>query len=340
MASRYARIYVDIWADDDFRRLTLEAQHLYFLLVTFPSLGKAGVTDWRPARLSVFAAGLTTQGVWAAGRELANAGFVVIDADTEEVLVRSYMRHDGILKSPNITKAMLADYGSTASPLIRDVIAHEVWKARRDHPDMAGLRVIGDAITGCGRAWSDVVENQNERVREQFPEGFGFSSVNRFDSVSNQFDSSSRKGSELVPETVPTSYKPINHKPINHPPRARTRETAPGFDRFWEAYPRKERRADALAQWDQATTETPPETIIAGAERLAADPNLPELRYVPMPANWLRNRSWQDGPLPPRKPTSGGASQTELRKAMRARAEARDAANNSLTLIAGGEPND
>ena len=42
MAREYSRVKVTIWADADFRSLTPRAQHLYFMLLTNPSLSMAG----------------------------------------------------------------------------------------------------------------------------------------------------------------------------------------------------------------------------------------------------------------------------------------------------------
>src|SRR5699024_3338647 len=52
MARDHGRILTAIWSDDDFRRLTVGAQHLYLMLVTDPGLSYAGVTDWRPNRIT------------------------------------------------------------------------------------------------------------------------------------------------------------------------------------------------------------------------------------------------------------------------------------------------
>lgn len=75
--------------------------------------------------------------------------------------------------------------------------------------------------------------------------------------------------------------------------------TADGaFDEFWSAYPKKVAKGDAVKAFKQATKRAPVEDIIAGARRLAADPNLPEKRFIPHPGKWLRADQWEDEPLP------------------------------------------
>lgn len=75
------------------------------------------------------------------------------------------------------------------------------------------------------------------------------------------------------------------------------------FEEFWEHYPRKagkNGKYGARAAFDRATKRASPDTIVAAAAALAADPNLPPARYVPYPATWLNRDGWEEGPLPPR----------------------------------------
>src|SRR3954447_16815038 len=102
MAREYARLRIDIWIDDNFRRLSPPAQHLYFVLLTSPSLSYCGVSDWRPGRIAAAAAGWTAEAVEAAGRELTECQYIVPDAGTEEVLIRSFIRHDGLMKESRV----------------------------------------------------------------------------------------------------------------------------------------------------------------------------------------------------------------------------------------------
>jgi len=77
------------------------------------------------------------------------------------------------------------------------------------------------------------------------------------------------------------------------------------FRRFWEAYPLKRDKADALKAWNARLREgVDPGAMITGAEGYANDPNR-ELEYTKYPATWLRKGSWDDGPLPPRGTPNG-----------------------------------
>lgn len=72
------------------------------------------------------------------------------------------------------------------------------------------------------------------------------------------------------------------------------------FDAFWSVYPRKAGKELARKAFATAVKKVGAEVVIAGARRFAADPNLPEKRFIPHPSTWLSRGSWDDEPLPPR----------------------------------------
>ena len=85
-----------------------------------------------------------------------------------------------------------------------------------------------------------------------------------------------------------------------------------GFAEFYAAYPRHVARRAAAKAYAKALTRAAPETILAGARRLAADPNLPEPRYIRHPATWLNADGWADDPMPPRHHDRGGQPYFDL----------------------------
>lgn len=137
MAREYAPLWLSIWSDEDFLDLTGDAQRLYFTLIGSPSLTYAGVADWRPRRASAMCRDWDERRVIAAGSELADRLYAVVDEGTEEVLVRSYVRHDKLLKSPNLAIAMATAYGSIASRSLRGVIVHELKRLHEEEPGLA-----------------------------------------------------------------------------------------------------------------------------------------------------------------------------------------------------------
>lgn len=73
------------------------------------------------------------------------------------------------------------------------------------------------------------------------------------------------------------------------------------FNEFWAVYPRRQGRGAAIKAFAKACTVDAVESVLEGAKRFAADPNLPPKQYIPMPATWLNQERWSDGPLPERE---------------------------------------
>lgn len=147
MARSHARIYTSIWSDADFTALPPDAQRMFLFLVSQPDLEHSGIIALRERRWSRSSAALSPEDVRKALGELAAARFVVYDEDTEELLVRSLMRWDGVWKQPNVAKAAGAQIRTVASAELRRELRTELMRLEGDvHPDAEGLRqgLIGD----------------------------------------------------------------------------------------------------------------------------------------------------------------------------------------------------
>lgn len=138
MARDRANIRTDIWADAHWRSLSHHAQWLYHFILESPTLNLCGVADWRPAKWSGMSADVTRDDIEAWASELEREHFIVVDRETEEVLIRSFFRHDGILSQPNPMKGAAREFAGIGSSLIRGVIAHELNRLRKEFPDGVG----------------------------------------------------------------------------------------------------------------------------------------------------------------------------------------------------------
>lgn len=147
MAREHANIRLDMWGDADWRALSRDAQWLYELLLTHPETNRAGVCDWRPGRLAQMAAGTTAADIRAAADELARRFFVVVDEETEEILIRSFVKYDGVLKQPNMAVTMAQDWAGVASGRLRAVVAFEVQRLRQVRPEWSGWKATEKLAT-------------------------------------------------------------------------------------------------------------------------------------------------------------------------------------------------
>lgn len=203
----HARIRLDIWGDDDFRDLTSLGQWLYLALVTSPSLTFCGVTDWRPGRIAALTAELTGDDVERAAVELEAGEYVVIDRDSEEALIRSFIRHDGLMASPNMAKAMCKAYSGTASRVLRAVVVHELRRLRDEDDSLRGWSV---------ESVRKVLGNRSMTVVEAFeslpPNPFGNPSGNPFGNPSGTSSETTSVNTSVTPAPAPapnsTSPKP------------------------------------------------------------------------------------------------------------------------------------
>ena len=75
-----------------------------------------------------------------------------------------------------------------------------------------------------------------------------------------------------------------------------------GFDDFWRAYPKKVALTDAMRAFTRAIERAPPNEIIQGAMRYAAEREGEDQRYTKNPATWLIKNCWTD-----QRPTSRGS---------------------------------
>lgn len=135
MARDHSRIHTDIWGDDDWLDLSPGAQHLYFVLYTWPP-SLCGGGDWQPRKAAARARGWTVPDVLDAAEELVAGDFVLIDLDTEEYLLRSWIKHDGLYRVQNMAVSIANARAGLASRILRGVVVHEVAKLRKSEPKL------------------------------------------------------------------------------------------------------------------------------------------------------------------------------------------------------------
>ena len=140
MPRDHARMRLDIWADEDWTDLTSSGQWLYERLLTHSGLSYCGVVEWRPKRIAQSARDLKALDVEMFAVELEDRNFLVIDRDTEECLVRSFVKHDGLMDKWNLAAAVARTFTAVSSKALRGAIVHEL-KALREVGRDRGYKV-------------------------------------------------------------------------------------------------------------------------------------------------------------------------------------------------------
>lgn len=128
MARSHAAIYNRIWADPEWRALDVNAQHLYILLISQPQMNLAGVLPLQLRKWASCVDGWDIADVAIALDRLRDDRFILVDEDTEEVMVRTLIRNDGAYKIPNVLKSLLQAAEGTQAPALRRELSIELGR--------------------------------------------------------------------------------------------------------------------------------------------------------------------------------------------------------------------
>lgn len=128
MPRDHGRILVTIWNDPQFRALTGNAQRLYMLLISQKNMDHAGLIPLQINKWSRCSDHTTVEEIESGLRELALSHFAYFDEVTEEALVRTLIRNDGVLKQKNIFKNAMRCARAIESQYLRDAMALEIRK--------------------------------------------------------------------------------------------------------------------------------------------------------------------------------------------------------------------
>lgn len=126
MARGHGRILSSIWEDPDFLALDEKEQRLYLFLISQPNLNHAGLLPLTLRRWARKAAGLTVADLEKQLAALAAARFIVLDDDTEELLIRSFVRNDGVWRMPKVMGAMVSGAMEISSHALQAALLEEM----------------------------------------------------------------------------------------------------------------------------------------------------------------------------------------------------------------------
>lgn len=207
---QYALIHRAILDDPSWRCLTRSQQNLYLLLLLKLSTNLCGIVDWRPKKLAVNASDMTVETIEADAVVLEKKLYIVRDEDTDEVLIRSFLRNDAPLKSSKTAIAVRSSYTDTASSKLRGVIVFELQRLYKEQRDWQGWNQVMDLldlpsidprriVSGGEEAVSDALNRYQES-------SFSPPRDTSFDTPS---DGVSQGVSQGVSDTQSDSYSPL-----------------------------------------------------------------------------------------------------------------------------------
>ncbi|MFF2184612.1 hypothetical protein [Streptomyces sp. NPDC058155] len=165
MARGHGRILTSIWEDADFLALDEREQRLYLFLISQPNLNHAGLLDLTLRRWSRKARGLTVAELEKSIAALDAARFIVVDDDTEELLIRSFIRNDGVWRMPKVMGAAVSGALEISSKRLQRALLDEMDRVPLD-------QLNGEPTKGrngaAGPSIRDSVSDCIETLRKAF----------------------------------------------------------------------------------------------------------------------------------------------------------------------------
>jgi hypothetical protein len=167
MARTFGRILATIWDDEDFLDLDPAQQRLYMFLLSQSNLNHAGLLPLTLKRWARKAKNLSAETLEKTLAELDAARFIVVDDDTEEVLIRSFVRNDQVWKQPKVMGAMVSGAMEISSRRLRRALLAEMDRIPLDELNDEPTKLRTGAV---GPSIREQVAEHVENLRRAFAE--------------------------------------------------------------------------------------------------------------------------------------------------------------------------
>lgn len=315
MARSEARVSVDVWSNDsDFVDLTRSAQGMYFFLLSQSDLSHTGVLALRIRRWSRAARDLKPHDVERDIEELAAARFVVVDHDTEELLVRSFIRRDKVYRQPNVLRAALDHLPLIESSLIRRALAVELRRIQGlDMPD-GSQGIVEDMLRALPDPSAEPLDmptanpsgkpfgTPSDMPTPGTPGERGVVTTVTTDSPlpaprSTEHSATDEPPLDIEPNFGTPAEPPAPQLPHTHPKKAWTPtqiDADPKWVEFWAAYPSSKDKGHARTTWLKwLRNGADPDKLIAGASAYRDDPKR-DKDFTKHAGTWLNGECWSD----------------------------------------------
>lgn len=300
MARREARLSVEIWDDSEFAALSPLAKLVFIFLFSQRDLSYLGLLPLRERRWASRLSGLGAEDVREALEELDAARFVVVDDETEELLVRSFMRRDEVYRQPQLIRSARDSLPVVASHRIRAVLAEELERiASLDGLHAASAEAIEDMRRSLAESAARVNASTVDPARTLRAPSNDHGQDLREKEVSDHLELSPPSSGLLDPDSSKTPSEPSRRAPRAAATKRGTRipddfavtpamvewarENAPGVDgrretekfiNYWRSVPgAKGLKLDWKATWRN--------WMLNAAERNGARASPPAARQLP-----------------------------------------------------------
>jgi hypothetical protein len=324
VARSEARLSVEIWArESDFINLTTDAQWMFTFLLSQPDLAHSGVLPLRTPRWASKGKGLTVEQIQSRLEELEHQRYVIIDRESGEVLIRSFIRQDKVYRQPNVFLAAKDNLPLVESPIIRSALATELRRVQELEMPEGSRTILLDMLKELGEPLlkPEEIPHQNppgnpsgESSGDASAEATAATPGERGVVTAVSSDSPvpgpqapdqnlpSSDGDELEPgdgvlfgePAPPPEPPPLPH---THPSRswtARDIDVDPKWVAFWQAYPSSKDKGHARNTWLKVLREgVDPDRLVEGALAYRND-RIRKRDFTKHAGTWLNGECWND----------------------------------------------
>lgn len=183
MARSYARIDVQRFHDEDWRALTLPQKAVFDMMLTHPKLTLCGALDLKYGSLAGYSPDLDVDALSGILAALVDARFIAVDWDTDEAVIRTFVRHDGVLQNQNLGRGMWSAWVAVESPELRqfvlDNLPDQAWDEKFRPPEIALKNAGSNAGSNGSRDGGSNYHNHNHNLHPASADR----SIDRFEHV-------------------------------------------------------------------------------------------------------------------------------------------------------------
>lgn len=133
MKQPYAKLMAAMWSDEsDFRFLPALAQRAYLVLISQPNMSNCGVLPYAVRRWARMAPDTSVPDFEASLRVLQDEAYVVVDEDSEELWVRTWMKYDRLMDIHNGPKGVARSIEAVLSTSLKNTIRSAAFELAPD----------------------------------------------------------------------------------------------------------------------------------------------------------------------------------------------------------------
>jgi len=215
MARSHAIVHSSI-LESDLSERSIGAQLLYRQLLERPERGTLGVISYRPASWCKYLPGLDRADVEALVDELEDHDFLVVDRDELELIHRTHMHHDGVLKQPQVLMAAAKARTAVESVKIGAAIDDQIPPALRDRWPTAIAKGEREVVRGwmkdCDAASYKAPNKPKGSLKEALPKP----SASHTEAIRKALGMGTGTGSGLpTPSRITRDNSVSTHTPTN-----------------------------------------------------------------------------------------------------------------------------